>query len=107
MKYTGTVTELDSSMSLTEFGFDLTRVIVSKDEIAMEWQEEDRYGLLLKLIDPEMQLYTGECTSRDNPFIKGYYTAYRWNLANKGILLLATWKYAGLAGVCMFDLEKE
>ena len=80
---------------------------MSTNEIAFEWQEEDRYGLVLRLIDAEMHLYSGILMSRDNPFVKGYYTAYRWNLVNNGILLLATWKYEGTEGISMFDVNKS
>ena len=39
MKYMGTVTELNSAMSLADSDFDLTAVIVTKERIAIEWQE--------------------------------------------------------------------
>jgi hypothetical protein len=106
MKYRGTVTELNSAMSLADSDFDLTAVIVTKERIAIEWQEGAHFGLVLHPIDADSTLYTGLLTSPEWPGVTGYYTAYRWDIANKGILLLATWKWNGDAGVCMFELTR-
>ncbi len=107
MKYTGTVTELHPLMSLTECSFELINVIVSPEKIAIEWREDETYGLVLRPIDAESIMYTGALTVTERPFVKGYYTAYRWTTVHKGILLLATWKFDGAEGVCMFDLDKS
>jgi len=106
MKCTGTVTELHPLMSLSECSFELKNVVVLKDSIDIEWYEEETYGLLLSSIDAHSTMYTGPLTVKERPTVRGFYTAYRWNTVNKGILLLATWKFDGNEGVCMFDLEK-
>ena len=61
---------------------------------------------MLKPIDADSIMYSGVLTVAERPSVKGHYTAYRWNTVDNGILLLATWKFDGDAGVCMFDLAK-
>ncbi len=77
MKFTGTVTELEPSMSLTEYSYELKDVIVSDERIAIEWREYETFGLVLRPIDADSIMYSGVLTVAERPSVKGYYTAYR------------------------------
>lgn len=107
MKYTGTVTELNSLCSLTEPDWDLLDVIITKERIAIDWKEdESTYGLVLYPHDDALVEYSGRMTMRERPTLVGHASAYRWNVVGKGVLLLAKWEIDGNAGICMFELER-
>ncbi len=108
MKYTGTVTELNSLCSLTQPDWDLDEVIITKDRIAIGWQENEAdYGFVIYPHDDALVEYSGRMTIRQRPSLVGHVSAYRWNVVGKGVLLLAKWEIDGNAGICMFELERS
>lgn len=108
MKYTGSVTELNSLCSLTEPNWDLLDVIITKERIAIDWREDAAsYCLVLYSHDDALVEYSGRMTMCECPSLVGHVSAYRWNVVGKGVLLLAKWEIDGNAGICMFELERS
>lgn len=107
-KFYGTYSDLDEDFFFNETTGDLEEVIVTSARIAMQWKDGDSLlSATLKPVNDTLPIYQGDMIARTRPMEPGRLTAFKYELKNGGILLLAKWEMDNAEGFSIFELEKD